>query len=122
MTHTFKRPPNRPSEPAWTAHSDAVLPTSRGRQVRHVPVSTACATWAGLGTAAVALIGSVWLGESLTPLKIAALGMIISGVVVLNCRALTESSRRGSWELPHWHSSRPTVVARCSWGLVTPMR
>lgn len=52
--------------------------------VRNLPVSTAYAIWAGLGTAAVAVIGAVWLGESLNPLKIASLGMIISGVVVLN--------------------------------------
>jgi small multidrug resistance pump len=52
--------------------------------VRHMPVSTAYAIWAGLGTAAVAVIGALCLGESLTPLKIAALGMIIAGVVLLN--------------------------------------
>ena len=52
--------------------------------VRHMPVSTAYAIWAGLGTAAVAVIGAVWLGESLNPMKVAALGMIITGVVVLN--------------------------------------
>src|SRR5680860_258960 len=43
--------------------------------VRHMPVSTAYAIWAGVGTAAVAVIGALWLGESLNPLKIAALGM-----------------------------------------------
>ena len=52
--------------------------------VRHMPVSTAYAIWAGLGTAAVAVIGVLWLGESLNPMKVAALGMIIAGVVVLN--------------------------------------
>jgi len=52
--------------------------------VRHMPVSTAYAIWAGVGTAAVAVIGALWLGESLNPLKIAALGMIVVGVVVLN--------------------------------------
>ena len=52
--------------------------------VRHMPVSTAYAIWAGLGTAAVAVIGALWLGESLNAVKIAALGMIIAGVVVLN--------------------------------------
>lgn len=52
--------------------------------VRHMPVSTAYAIWAGLGTAAVAVIGALWLGESLNPMKVAALGMIIAGVVVLN--------------------------------------
>ena len=52
--------------------------------VRHMPVSTAYAIWAGLGTAAVAVIGALWLGESLNPVKVAALGMIITGVVLLN--------------------------------------
>ena len=52
--------------------------------VRHMPVSTAYAIWAGVGTAAVAVIGAVWLHESLNPLKVVALGMIIAGVVVLN--------------------------------------
>ncbi len=52
--------------------------------VRQMPVSTAYAIWSGLGTAAVAVIGALWLGESLNPLKVAALAMIITGVVVLN--------------------------------------
>jgi len=52
--------------------------------VRHMSVSTAYAIWAGLGTAAVAVIGVLFLGESVTPAKVAALSMIIAGVVVLN--------------------------------------
>ncbi len=52
--------------------------------VRHMSVSTAYAIWAGVGTAAVAVIGVLWLGESVTPAKVAALSMIIAGVVVLN--------------------------------------
>ncbi|WP_374457936.1 multidrug efflux SMR transporter [Nocardioides sp.] len=52
--------------------------------VRHMSVSTAYAIWAGLGTAAVAVIGVLWLGESLTVAKVVALSMIITGVVVLN--------------------------------------
>ena len=52
--------------------------------VRHMSVSTAYAIWAGLGTAAVAVIGMLWLGESVTVAKVAALSMIIAGVVVLN--------------------------------------
>lgn len=52
--------------------------------VRHLPVSTTYAVWSGVGTAAVALIGIVWLGESWDALKVLALSMIILGVVVLN--------------------------------------
>jgi len=52
--------------------------------VNWLPVSTAYAVWSGLGTAAVAVIGAVWLGESWDALKVAALAMIVAGVVMLN--------------------------------------
>lgn len=52
--------------------------------VRHLPVSTTYAVWAGVGTAAVAVIGIVWLGESWDLLKVVALAMIVGGVVLLN--------------------------------------
>lgn len=52
--------------------------------VRHLPVSTTYAVWSGVGTAAVAFIGVVWLGESWDALKVLALAMIVVGVVMLN--------------------------------------
>jgi small multidrug resistance pump len=52
--------------------------------VRHLPVSTTYAVWSGLGTAAVALVGVVWLGESWDWITATALVMIVAGVVVLN--------------------------------------
>jgi small multidrug resistance pump len=52
--------------------------------VKELPVSIAYAIWSGLGTAIVAVIGAAFLGESWDPVKMAALGMIIAGVVVLN--------------------------------------
>ena len=52
--------------------------------VRHIPVSVTYAIWAGVGTAAIAVVGVVVLGESWDPVKVAALGLIISGVVLLN--------------------------------------
>ena len=74
-------------DPLWTAFvvgGYAVSIWLLAIVVRQMPVSTAYAIWAGLGTAAVAVIGALWLGEALTPVKVAALGMIIAGVVVLN--------------------------------------
>ncbi|UUZ61208.1 DMT family transporter [Nocardioides sp. B-3] len=74
-------------DPQWTVFVIAGYSVSiwlLALVVRHMPVSTAYAIWAGLGTAAVAVIGVLWLGESLNPMKVAALGMIITGVVVLN--------------------------------------
>ena len=52
--------------------------------VEKMSVSTAYAVWSGLGTAAVAVIGALWLGESHDPLKVAAIAMIVVGVVLLN--------------------------------------
>lgn len=52
--------------------------------VRSMPVSVAYAVWAGVGTAAVAVIGFAFLGESMSWLKAASLGMIVLGVVGLN--------------------------------------
>lgn len=52
--------------------------------VERLPVSTAYAVWSGVGTAGVAVVGALWLGESWAPVKVAALAMIVVGVVVLN--------------------------------------
>jgi len=52
--------------------------------VRDIPVSVAYAVWAGLGTAGIAVVGYLFLGESLDWVKAGAIGLIILGVVVLN--------------------------------------
>ncbi|HET7415245.1 MAG TPA: multidrug efflux SMR transporter [Arthrobacter sp.] len=52
--------------------------------LRSVPVGVAYAIWAGLGTALIAVIGVVAFGESLGPVKIIGVGLIVAGVVALN--------------------------------------
>ena len=52
--------------------------------VRTIPVSIAYAIWSGLGTAAVAVIGTMFLGEQVSPLKVVSLALIVFGVVGLN--------------------------------------
>jgi small multidrug resistance pump len=52
--------------------------------VRTLPVSMTYAIWAGLGTAAVAVVGACFLGESMGWVKIVSLALIIAGVVGLN--------------------------------------
>ncbi len=52
--------------------------------VRTISVSTAYAVWSGLGTAIVAVIGYLWLGEQMSPLRALSLVMIVIGVVGLN--------------------------------------
>lgn len=52
--------------------------------VRTLPVATTYAVWSGIGTAAIAVVGALWLGERLDWISAAALALIIVGVVVLN--------------------------------------
>ncbi|SEH01445.1 small multidrug resistance pump [Nonomuraea solani] len=47
-------------------------------------MGTAYAIWSGAGTAAIALIGAAFMGETLTALKIGGILLIIGGVIVLN--------------------------------------
>ena len=52
--------------------------------VKYMDVSTVYAIWAGLGTAAIAVVGVLLLGEQLTTLKVVAIALIVLGVVLLN--------------------------------------
>ncbi|KFG76144.1 DMT family transporter [Streptomyces mutabilis] len=47
-------------------------------------VGTAYAIWAGVGTAAIAAIGVLFMGEGMTVTRAAGIALIIVGVVVLN--------------------------------------
>jgi small multidrug resistance pump len=49
-----------------------------------MPVSIAYAVWSGVGTAAVAVIGFLYLGESMNVVKALCLVLIVAGVVGLN--------------------------------------
>jgi multidrug transporter EmrE-like cation transporter len=55
-----------------------------GLVVQQVPVSVAYAVWSGLGTAAIATIGVLLLGDEVDAVKVTALAMIVVGVVLLN--------------------------------------
>ena len=52
--------------------------------LRQIDVSVAYAIWSGLGTALIALIGTLYFGEALTAAKAASILLIIVGVVGLN--------------------------------------
>ncbi|MGW7353246.1 multidrug efflux SMR transporter [Streptomyces sp. Z26] len=52
--------------------------------LKTMSVGTAYAIWSGAGTAAVAAIGMVFIGEAVTTAKILGLLLVIAGVVVLN--------------------------------------
>jgi small multidrug resistance pump len=52
--------------------------------LRTMAVGTAYAIWSGAGTAAIALIGILFVGESVSAAKIFGLLLVIAGVTVLN--------------------------------------
>jgi small multidrug resistance pump len=52
--------------------------------LKELSVGTTYAIWAGAGTAAIALIGIVALGEPATALKLGSIALIIAGVIGLN--------------------------------------
>ncbi len=52
--------------------------------VNRLDVSVAYAVWSGMGTALVAVIGLWFFQESVTTIKVVALGLIIVGVVMLH--------------------------------------
>ncbi|MFG2221553.1 DMT family transporter [Streptomyces sp. NPDC048644] len=52
--------------------------------LKSMSIGTAYAIWAGAGTALIAAIGMVFLGESTSALKILGVLLVIAGVVVLN--------------------------------------
>jgi small multidrug resistance pump len=52
--------------------------------LRELQVGTAYAMWSGIGTAAIATIGVIFLGEPLSVAKVAGIALVVAGVVVLN--------------------------------------
>ncbi|MFI0217536.1 DMT family transporter [Streptomyces lydicus] len=63
--------------------------TLLARTLKSMSVGTAYAIWAGAGTAVIAAIGMVFLGESASALKILGVLLVIAGVVVLNLGGAT---------------------------------
>ncbi len=61
----------------------ACLRRARARKLQ-MEVGTAYAVWAGAGTAVIAAIGVLFLGETLNLAKVAGIALIIGGVMVLN--------------------------------------
>jgi small multidrug resistance pump len=52
--------------------------------LRDISVGTSYAIWSGVGTASLAVIGMLALGEPATALRIASIALIVVGVIGLN--------------------------------------
>jgi small multidrug resistance pump len=51
--------------------------------LRTVPLAIAYAIWSGAGIAIIALVGWLYYGERLSPLHLAGLAFILSGILIL---------------------------------------
>ncbi len=56
--------------------------------LKTIPLNTAYAIWSGLGTALIAVLGVVFLRESINLPGVLGIGLIIAGVVLLNLYAV----------------------------------
>jgi small multidrug resistance pump len=52
--------------------------------VKKLEIGVVYAIWSGVGTAIIATVGIIFFGETLNPLKVLALALIIVGVMMLN--------------------------------------
>jgi quaternary ammonium compound-resistance protein SugE len=51
--------------------------------MRTLPLGTAYVIWTGIGAVGAFLVGAMFLGEALTPLRIGAAILIVSGLVAM---------------------------------------
>lgn len=54
-----------------------------GLALKTLPVGTAYAVWTGIGALGTAILGIILFGEPATALRLACLGLIVSGIVGL---------------------------------------
>ena len=58
-----------------------------GWAMRTIPTGTAYAVWTGIGAVGAFIVGVTVLGEALTPMRIAAAVLIVSGLVMMKLSA-----------------------------------
>jgi quaternary ammonium compound-resistance protein SugE len=54
-----------------------------------IEVGPAYALWTGIGAAGTAAVGMIALGESVSILKIASIGLVLAGIIGLNLSGVT---------------------------------
>jgi quaternary ammonium compound-resistance protein SugE len=59
--------------------------------LRRLEVGSAYAVWTGIGTAGAAVVGMVFLGDTVSTLKLVSIGLILSGVIGLSLSGVTPS-------------------------------
>jgi quaternary ammonium compound-resistance protein SugE len=74
------------TRPGWSVVSLALLAAFvflLGRALQVLQVGTAYAVWTGIGAAGTVVMGVVLFGETLNPLKIGGIVLVLAGIVAL---------------------------------------
>lgn len=51
--------------------------------LRELPAGTAYAVWTGIGALGVAILGVIWFGEAVTPMRVGGILLIVAGIAAL---------------------------------------
>ena len=78
---------SKPLPTILTVVSMAVSLGLLGVALRDLPLGTAYAVWTGIGTVGTAHLGIVLFGDPATVLRLACIGLIVSGIVGLKLLA-----------------------------------
>ncbi|MGU3494832.1 DMT family transporter [Xanthobacteraceae bacterium A53D] len=57
--------------------------------MRTLPLGTAYTIWTGIGAVGAFVVGITVLGEAATPMRLAAAGLIVSGIVLMKMASTT---------------------------------
>jgi len=79
------------TKPVPTVLTVAVMAISMGLLgvvTRQLPIGTAYAVWTGIGVFGTAVLGMYLFGESMAPLRLLCLGLIVTGIVGLKLTAI----------------------------------
>lgn len=55
--------------------------------MKSLPLGTAYAVWTGIGALGTFIVGIVWLGEALTPLRVVAAACLLLGLALMKISA-----------------------------------
>ena len=73
----------RPLPTALTVGAMVASIVFLAQALKTIPVGTGYAVWTGIGAAGTALLGIYLFGESAAPLRLACIGLIVTGIVGL---------------------------------------
>lgn len=58
--------------------------------MKSLPLGTAYTVWTGIGAVGAFVVGVLVLGEAATLTRLAAAGLIVSGIILMNLSAITQ--------------------------------